>query len=91
MGTCKIIDGDFRGAISFIGNTVNEREQSAIFNMAGILLVTNSEFKKAVTLYVNAIKYLNPEKEPEVVSRLFFNMGCSLPEMGKDCKGLEVL
>lgn len=89
MGTCKIIDGDFRGAISFIGNTINEREQSAIFNTAGILLVTNSEFKKAVTLYVNAIKYLNPEKEPEVVSRLFFNMGLAFLKWGKIAKALR--
>ena len=75
LGTCKIIDGEFRQALSFIGKTINKREQSGIFNMAGILLVTNQEFRKAVTLYVNAIKYLDEEKEPDVVAKLFFNMG----------------
>lgn len=89
MGTCKIIDGDFRAAVSFIGNTINQREQSGIFNMAGILLVSNKEYKKAVTLYVNAIKYLNADKEPEVVARLFYNMGLAFLKWGKIAKSVR--
>ena len=89
LGTCKIIDGDFRAAVSFIGNTINQREQSGIFNMAGILLVGNKEYKKAVTLYVNAVKYLDSEKEPEVVAKLFYNMGLAFLKWGKIAKGVR--
>ena len=89
LGTFEIIDGDFRGALGFIGNTVNKREQSAIFNLAGILLCNDNEFSKAVTLYVNAVKYLDCEKEPEVVAKLFFNMGLAFLKWGKIPKAVR--
>ena len=57
--------------------------------MAGILLVSNKEYKKAVTLYVNAVKYLDSEKEPEVVAKLFYNMGLAFLKWGKIAKGVR--
>jgi tetratricopeptide (TPR) repeat protein len=79
--------GELNEALSLLNEFASPRELSAVFNTAAILAIRQKRFEAGFELYQKALLILT--KNPQLVSRILYNMGIAYVKSAQLDKGLK--
>lgn len=86
MGVVELNDGDVNKALDLFRDSATEEELAGFFNTAAIVAVKAGNFDKGVQLYESAKL---PIKKPQLLAKVFFNMGLAFRKWNKVKKAEE--